>query len=141
VDRTTGFSKEGVVAKILIVDDDPDILDMGRVVLGREGHEILLASNRGDGMKMIADQAPDLLILDVMMEVIDDGFVMARELRAQGNTVPILMLTSINAATGMKFEKDPVLAPVDDLQEKPLYPTELIAKVNELLAAKDPPQT
>ncbi|HJW75143.1 MAG TPA: response regulator [Thermoleophilia bacterium] len=125
------------MARILIVDDDPDILDMGRVVLGREGHEVLLASNRAGGMKMVTEEHPDLLVLDVMMEVIDDGFVMARELRQQGNTVPILILTSINAATGMKFAVDPVLAPVDDLQEKPLYPKDLIDRVNRLLAARD----
>lgn len=125
------------MARILIVDDDPDILDIGRAVLSREGHEVLLASNRSEGMKMVTEEHPDLLILDVMMEVIDDGFVMARELRDQGDTVPILMLTSINAATGMKFAADPVLAPVDDLQEKPLYPKDLIERVNRLLAARD----
>ncbi len=130
--------KGGRVAKILIIDDDPDILHMGEVVLGREGHEVLLAANRSEGMEAIAGEAPDLIILDVMMEVIDDGFVMAQELRKEGNTTPILMLTSISAATGMKFTKDPVLAPVDELVEKPLYPKQLIEKVNALLAAKEP---
>ena len=77
------------MASILIVDDDLDVLETGRVVLEREGYEVLLASNRDEGMKMATEEAPDLIILDVMMEVIDDGFVMARELRKQGNTVPI----------------------------------------------------
>jgi CheY-like chemotaxis protein len=125
------------VAKILIVDDDLDVLDTGRVVLEREGHQVVLAANRAEGMKKVAEEAPDLIILDVMMEVIDDGFVMARELRRQGNTVPILMLTSIGPATGMKFGKDPVLAPVDEFQEKPLYPAGLREKVAKLLAARD----
>ena len=125
------------MSKILIVDDDLDVLETGRVVLEREGYEVLLASNRAEGMKMVADQAPDLIILDVMMEGIDDGFVMARELRRQDCTTPILMLTSISSATGMKFDKDPVLAPVDEFQEKPLYPAALRDKVAKLLAAKD----
>jgi DNA-binding response OmpR family regulator len=126
-----------VVSKILIVDDDLDVLETGRVVLEREGYEVVLASNRAEGMKKAADEAPDLIILDVMMEVIDDGFVMARELRRQGNTVPIMMLTSIGAATGLKFRKDDVVIPVDDFQEKPLYPAALRDKVAKLLAAKD----
>jgi DNA-binding response OmpR family regulator len=126
-----------VVARILIVDDDPDVLETGRLVLEREGYEVLLASNRAEGMKMAAEEAPDLIILDVMMEVIDDGFVMARELRKRGDTVPIMMLTSIGAATGMKFPKDDVVMPVDEFEEKPLYPAELREKVATLLARKD----
>ncbi len=121
------------MSKILIVDDDLDVLETGRVVLEREGYQVLLASNRAEGMKMVADEAPDLIILDVMMEGIDDGFVMARELRREGYAAPILMLTSISAATGMKFGKDPVLAPVDEFQEKPLYPAALREKVAKLL--------
>jgi len=122
--------------KILIVDDDPDVLHTGRVVLEREGYEVVLASSRTEGMKMVADETPDLIILDVMMEVIDDGFVMARDLRRQGNTVPILMLTSIGAATGMDFRRDDRTVPVDDFQEKPLSPAKLREKVAELLAKK-----
>jgi DNA-binding response OmpR family regulator len=127
------------VAKILIVDDDVDVLETGRVVLEREGHEVVLASTRAEGMQKVADEAPDLIILDVMMEVIDDGFVMARELRKQGNTVPIMMLTSVGTATGLKFRKDEVTIPVDEFQEKPLYPAELREKVAKLLAAHAPP--
>jgi DNA-binding response OmpR family regulator len=130
-----------VVSKILIVDDDLDVLETARVVLEREGYEVVLASHREEGMKMAADEAPDLIILDVMMEVIDDGFLMARELRRQGDTVPILMLTSIGAATGMKLDKDPLLAPVDEFVEKPLYPAALREKVAKMLAAKDPSVT
>jgi DNA-binding response OmpR family regulator len=126
-----------MVSKILIVDDDLDVLETARVVLEREGYEVVLASHREEGMKMAADEAPDLVILDVMMEGIDDGFLMARELRRRGDTVPILMLTSIGASTGMKFDKDPVLAPVDEFAEKPLYPAALREKVAKLLAAKD----
>ncbi len=129
------------MARILIVDDDVDVLETGRVVLEREGYEVLLASNRDEGMRMAADKAPDLIILDVMMEVIDDGFVMARELRKQGNTVPIMMLTSIGAATGLKFRKDDVVMPVDEFEEKPLYPAELREKVARLLERRSSTET
>jgi DNA-binding response OmpR family regulator len=86
-----------VVPKILIVDDDPDIVDAGRLVLEREGYEVVGAANRADGMKKLEEIKPDLLILDVMMEEPDDGLRMAREIRKNGNELPIIMLTSVNA--------------------------------------------
>jgi DNA-binding response OmpR family regulator len=78
------------VPKILIIDDDPDIVDAGRLVLEREGYEVVGAPNRADGMKKLEEIKPDLLILDVMMEEPDDGLRMAREIRKNGNEVPII---------------------------------------------------
>ena len=75
--------RECVVPKILIVDDDPDIVDAGRLVLEREGYQVESASNRADGMKALDEVKPDLLILDVMMEEPDDGLRMAREIRKE----------------------------------------------------------
>jgi len=126
--------RECVVAKILIVDDDPDIVDAGRLVLEREGYQVESASNRADGMKALAEVKPDLLILDVMMEEPDDGLRMAREIRKGGNDLPIIMLTSINAAMGLNIDKDEEMVPVDEFQPKPVDPQTLIAKVKKLLA-------
>jgi len=122
-----------VVPKILIVDDDPDIVDAGRLVLEREGYEVVGAPNRADGMKQLEESKPDLLILDVMMEEPDDGLRMAREIRKSGNTVPIIMLTSVNAAMGLNIDKDGEIVPVDEFQPKPVEPQTLVAKVKKLL--------
>jgi DNA-binding response OmpR family regulator len=122
-----------VVPKILIVDDDPDIIDAGRLVLEREGYEVEGAPNRADGMKKLEEIKPDLLILDVMMEEPDDGLRMAREIRKGGNTVPIIMLTSVNAAMGLNIDKDGEIVPVDEFQPKPVEPQTLVAKVKKLL--------
>lgn len=119
--------------KILIVDDDPDIVDAGRLVLEREGYEVVGAPNRADGMKKLEEIKPDLLILDVMMEEPDDGLRMAREIRKSGNTVPIIMLTSVNAAMGLNIDKDGEIVPVDEFQPKPVEPQTLVAKVKKLL--------
>jgi len=121
------------VPKILIVDDDPDIVDAGRLVLEREGYEVEGAPNRADGMKKLEEIKPDLLILDVMMEEPDDGLRMAREIRKTGNTVPIIMLTSVNAAMGLNIDKDGEIVPVDEFQPKPVEPQMLVAKVKKLL--------
>ena len=126
--------RECVVPKILIVDDDPDIVDAGRLVLEREGYQVESASNRAAGMKALDEIKPDLLILDVMMEEPDDGLHMARDIRRAGNDLPIIMLTSINAAMGLNIDKDEEMVPVDEFQPKPVDPQTLIAKVKKLLA-------
>ena len=69
-----------------------------------------------------------------MMEEPDDGLNMARELRKKGHTLPILMLTSVNAAMGLNIDKDDEIVPVDEFQPKPVEPATLVAKVRELLA-------
>ena len=125
--------RECAVAKILIVDDDPDIVDACRLVLEREGYEVDGASSRAEGMKSLEGGTPDLLILDVMMEEPDDGLRMAREIRKAGHTLPIIMLTSVNAAMGLNIDKDEEMVPVDEFQPKPVDPQTLIAKVKKLL--------
>jgi DNA-binding response OmpR family regulator len=126
-------TEETVVPKILIVDDDPDIVDAGRLVLEREGYEVIGAPSRTDGMKRLEEDKPDLLILDVMMEEPDDGLRMAREIRKAGNGLPIIMLTSVNAAMGLNIDKDGEIVPVDEFQPKPVEPQTLVAKVKKLL--------
>jgi DNA-binding response OmpR family regulator len=126
--------RECVVPKILIVDDDPDIVEAGRLVLEREGYEVESAPSRAEGMKRIEEVKPDLLILDVMMEEPDDGLRMAREIRKAGHTFPIIMLTSVNAAMGLNIDKDEEMVPVEEFQPKPVDPQTLIAKVKKLLA-------
>ncbi len=121
------------MAKILIVDDDPDVVETVGLFLRQEGHETASAFDRREGMGKVAQFNPDLIVLDVMMEQPDDGLTMAQDLRRQGFGRPILMLTSINRATGMVYGKDPDVAPVDDFQEKPIEPAKLVAKVNQLL--------
>lgn len=122
------------MAKILIVDDDPDIREGCALVLGARGHEVAGAASRVEGMRAIEDAPPDLLVLDVMMEQPDDGMAMAQELRRQGFTKPILMLTSISKATGMDYGTDDEMIPVDVFQEKPVAPDRLVALVDQLLA-------
>ncbi len=122
------------MARILIVDDDPDIVEASQLFLEREGHQIGTAYNRPDGLAMVDTFKPDLLILDVMMEQPDDGFAMAQELRRKGNRLPILMLTSVASASGLAFGQDDEMVPVDAFVPKPVEPATLIATVAKLLA-------
>jgi DNA-binding response OmpR family regulator len=121
------------MSKILIVDDDPDVVEAIEIILTQAGYEVFSAGSREEGMAAITAGSPDLLVLDVMMEQPDDGIRMAQDLRRQGFNQPILMLTSIGKVTGMSFGRDDELVPVDDFQEKPIEPAVLVGKVKELL--------
>lgn len=121
------------MTRILIVDDDPDIAEAARLVLEREGYEVESATNRRDGMETLVESPPDLLILDVMMEEPDDGMRMARDIRKGGSTVPIMMLTSINATMSLTVDKDEETVLVDAFHSKPIDPRVLVAAVRKLL--------
>jgi len=121
------------MAKILIVDDDPDVVDATEMFLKKEGHETATASSRKEGMQKVQEFAPELLILDCMMEEVDDGMVMARELRSQGFTAPILMLSSIGKVLGQDFDRDDEILPVDEFIDKPVDPRILLDKVAAVL--------
>jgi CheY-like chemotaxis protein len=124
------------MSKILVIDDDPDVVAACGLVLEREGHEVAGAANAREGLRAVESLQPDLLVLDVMMEEPDDGLRLARELRRTGNNVPILMLTSVNQAMGLRIDKDDEIVPVDEFLEKPADPTTLVRVVESLLAKR-----
>lgn len=120
------------MALIAIIDDDPDILDASKLVLTAKGYEVFTAENPDDGYKIVMEQKPDLIILDVMMIEPDDGFFLAQKLRRENVVTPILMYTSVSKALGLEFAAGEMV-PVDDLVEKPISPDTLIDKVEKLL--------
>ncbi|MHB9030432.1 MAG: response regulator transcription factor [Candidatus Latescibacterota bacterium] len=119
--------------KIVLVDDDPDIQESVKMVLENAGYVFRGAMNSENGMALIRQESPDLVILDVMMEQPDDGFFMAQDLRAKGVKTPIIMLTSISSITGMKYAKDNEMVKVDEFIEKPIAPAQLLGKIRTLL--------
>jgi len=122
------------MAKVLIIDDDPDVVEAIEIILQQAGYQTASAGNADDGMAAVERERPDLLVLDVMMEQPDDGIRMAQELRRMKFAEPILMLTSIGKVTGMTFSRDDEMVPVDAFEEKPISPNALVSKVKELLA-------
>ncbi|MBS4033147.1 MAG: response regulator [Ignavibacterium sp.] len=118
--------------KIAIIDDDPDILDASELVLTSKGYEVIKATNPDDGYKIVKDQSPDLIILDVMMNEPDDGFFLAQKFRREKITIPIIMYTSVSKTLGLEFSAGEMI-PVDDFVEKPISPETLIDKVEKLL--------
>ncbi len=121
---------------IAIIDDDPDILDASGLVLSSKGYQIVTATNPDDGYKIVKENSPDLIILDVMMNEPDDGFFLAQKFRREKIFTPIIMYTSISKASGMDYGVNE-LVPVDDFVEKPISPEQLIEKVKKLLRKKE----
>jgi len=127
--------------KILIVDDDPDIVEAMKIVLENKGYQVDIAGSGAEGLKQVKSAKPDLIILDVMMETGDKGFDVARQLKRDNDykDIPIIMLTALKENTGMDFTKesgDEEWLPVDDYCDKPLNPEQLILKVEQFTKRK-----
>ncbi len=128
-------------AKIMIVDDDVDYTYVVKTILEREQYIVVTASGKTEGMEKIRAEKPDLAILDVMMNVWNDGFEMSRQLKKddQFKNMPVLMLTAIENKTGIDFKStagDPIWLPVDAFLSKPVEPQTLLAEVKILLSNK-----
>ena len=136
--------KGGIWRKLrfVVTDDDQDIRAFLKAVLEGQGHTVVEAANRDEGMQAIAAEKPDLIILDVMMAGWQDGFEMARELKQdpEFKDTPILMLTGIEEQTGIRFKAaagDPTWCPVDGFLAKPVQADALLEEVRRLLPAED----
>jgi CheY-like chemotaxis protein len=129
------------MSKILIIDDDPDIVLSVRMCLEDAGHEVIDAPSGAEGLARVKGDEPDLIILDVMMESATEGFQTALKLRSPDPTseyaayshIPILMLTAIHSTTPLRFGPDQDYLPVDAFVDKPIDPANLVKKVELLL--------
>lgn len=132
------------MAKILVVDDDPDVVMSTRLCLEAEGHEVIDAKNGTECLARVRTQCPDLIILDVMMDSTTEGFQVTLKLKSQDPTseyyafreIPILMLTAIHGTTPMRFHPTEDYLPVDEFVDKPIDPDDLVQKVASLLEMK-----
>ncbi|MBK6898353.1 MAG: response regulator [bacterium] len=122
---------------ILVIDDDIDLVEIIRLTLESEGYGVIDAQNGARGLDLAREKKPDLILLDVMMGEIDEGFQVAYELRKGDNTrdIPIIMLTAVADQTGYAFdpEKDSDFLPVDEYLEKPVSPRRLVDLVRKHL--------
>jgi len=129
------------MAKILIIDDDPDIVTAVRLTLENAGHQVVAAASGKEGLQKVKSEHPQLIILDVMMETHTEGFQLALKLHnpdpaselKQFKSIPILMLTAIHSTTPMRYEPDIDYLPVELFVDKPIDPDDLTKKVAWIL--------
>jgi DNA-binding response OmpR family regulator len=122
------------MAKVLIVEDDPHTRELVRVYLDREGHDVLTADNGNDGLRSAREDAPDIILLDLMLPGMD-GRDVCQSLREESD-VPIVMLTA-RVQEGDRLEGFDLGA--DDYITKPFSPREVVARIRAVLrrAARD----
>ena len=122
-------------ATILVVDDDPVIQKLLSVNFEMEGYRVITASDGIEGLERIRDDAPDLVLLDVMMPRMD-GLAVARQLKSDPATkkIPVLLLSAKAQSSDIHGGLD---AGADDYVTKPFDPLELLDKVAALLGARE----
>jgi CheY-like chemotaxis protein len=119
--------------KILIIDDDADFVDAMTTLLEAKGYSVVTASNGAAGFDKAKTEAPNLILLDVMMTHKSEGFDIARSLKGEAKTaaIPVVMITGIRKEMSLPFgfEPDSDWLPVKVLLEKPVKPETLLKAV------------
>jgi len=127
--------------KLLLVDDDLDILEQLSLALGGEGYEVVTAQGRKEGEEILMLGRPDLAIIDLMMEEMDSGFVLCHEMKKLYPDMPVIILTAVTAATGLDFharsDEARSWVKADALLDKPVRFEQLKEEVLRLLEPRE----
>jgi CheY-like chemotaxis protein len=124
---------------ILLVDDDTDWLEIARITLEAAGYQVICCMDAQQARASLDSRLPDLIVTDLMMRSLHEGFGLAKELKAdpKTNRIPIVLSTGIARQMGVTFkptgESDLVAMGVEAFLEKPVRPPALLATVRQLL--------
>lgn len=128
--------------KVLVIDDDKDVTEAMRIALEANNYEVAVASSGKEGLEKVKTFKPDLILLDVMMDTITDGFHVSYTLKDGSDpeykefaNVPIIMISSIESKQGISINKmtDSDFIKAEYFLRKPVNPDTLIQKVKEVL--------
>ncbi|MCJ7582374.1 MAG: response regulator transcription factor [Candidatus Aminicenantes bacterium] len=128
-------------AKILIVDDDPDFLKLTTLMLKSAPFDVVTANNPREGKEKLLSEKPDLLLLDIMMDSMFDGYSLCNDIKTAKEykdfkDTPIIFVSAVKKIAGSRFAIDlneQGLRGPDDYLDKPVQADELIARINKLL--------
>jgi CheY-like chemotaxis protein len=128
--------------RIVIIDDDPSFLEITGAILRRFGYDVLTASNTQDGLRLIEEERPDLLVLDIMMATVDEGLRFAVKLRQNESLrkLPIIIVSAqpeSEKGYTRTVEDDLDWIAADIFMEKPVDPQALRHNI-ELLLKREP---
>ncbi len=116
---------------ILVIDDDPDILDSIKAILSANGFDVVTALSGKEGIDAVAASNPDLILCDMMMERIDAGTKVAQEIKKSNPSLPIYLLSSIGTATATNVEIDKL--GFNGVFQKPVNPDNLVSTIKKAL--------
>ena len=122
------------MAKVMLIDDDVDLIEMNRAVLRARGHQVVAAYSAAEARKLLAAGGGppcDAVVLDIMMETPDAGIELGREIHLRFPALPIILLSGIQAATGLAFRLDPAAGELAACKflDKPISPGALADQV------------
>ena len=122
--------------KILLVDDDPDFVEAVRVIVESGGYDVRVAYDGQEGLEAVAEEKPDLIVLDVMMPVMN-GHAACASLKANKDTagIPIILLTAVadRVTTSTYTHRDMLESEAEDYMPKPVEPKELLELIKSWL--------
>lgn len=124
------------MAKVLVVDDDPDFVRVTEKVLEKAGYEIESAASGAKALQAMRQARPDLVLLDIMMSYILDGLDVSREMAEDPELkdIPVIMVTSLTGVKGSGVFPSDEYIPVDEWLSKPVAPDVLLERVSAALA-------
>jgi two-component system alkaline phosphatase synthesis response regulator PhoP len=124
------------MSKILIVDDDPDLVEAVTMILESKDYDVIAAYGGIEGLEKAKTEEPDLIVLDVMMPD-KDGYAVCKELKADPkySNIPILLLTAVvsKISTTRYTQQMGLETEADDYIDKPVEPAELVRRIEVLL--------
>ncbi len=122
--------------QILLVDDDPDFVEAVRVIVESGGYDVQVAYDGQEGLEAVAENKPDLIVLDVMMPVMN-GHEACAKLKADDATkeIPIILLTAVadRVTTSTYTHRDMLESEAEDYMPKPVEPQELLERIKSWL--------
>ncbi|MDY7042414.1 MAG: response regulator [Chloroflexota bacterium] len=123
------------MAKIMVVDDDPDFVEIMRTILLTNNYEVTTAANGKQALAMMRGDKPDLVLLDVMMTYVLDGLDVSQEMAGDQELkhIPIIMVSSLTNSQHAEIFPTDIYIPIDHWISKPVQPAELLEKVSALL--------
>jgi two-component system alkaline phosphatase synthesis response regulator PhoP len=118
--------------KILLIDDDPDFVEAVKVIVENAGYDVRVAYDGAEGLEAVAQEKPDLIVLDVMMPVMN-GHEACAKLKADPQTakIPIILLTAVadRVTTSTYTHRDMLESEAEDYMPKPVEPAELLSLI------------
>jgi DNA-binding response OmpR family regulator len=128
-------------AKILVIDDDPDFNDAVTTILESALYDVVTAANPDQGKEKIFSEKPDLILLDIMMDSLFDGFSLCHAIKTSDeykyfNNTPIIFVSAVKEITGSRFQfkgyEQGMVGP-DDYIDKPVKSDDLLGRIDKLL--------
>jgi len=123
--------------KILLIDDAVDFIDVTKVFLEKKGYSVITAYNGEEGIKKAIEAKPDVIVLDVMMTEMTEGFDVSRKIKMEEKLkdIPVIILTAIRKKEKLPwtFEPDENWLSVAKFLEKPISPEELLREIEKVI--------